>query len=140
MRLQRPQTTQPLDVLDVGFIGQDQLGVTIPDAWTRGVYHLQSATGDDEIDKLELRSWHETIALNGEASESDLTPLAVEEFRKRVLDTHVGQLLSGDTLSTVNNSAHGSAWWWLVLSTFVLLLTELVLLATTTHTASANNK
>ncbi len=133
VRLQRPQSSGPDNVLDVGFIGEDRLGVTIVDAWTRGLYRLQSAAGDDESDKLELRGWRETIALNGDAGESDLTPLTDDEFQKQVLDTHVGQLVTGDTLSAVDHSAHGSPfWWWLVLTVLVLLIVELILLATPT--------
>jgi hypothetical protein len=130
IQLQRPDTSLPPEWIDVGFIQQKQRGVTIRNAWSRGLYRLASQPAPDAPGLLVEDSWQSEIAVNGSAGESDLTPLPASEFQSRIVETGLGQVTSGNTLGAIGSQTRGSAlWWWLVLMVFLLLCGELTMLA-----------
>ncbi len=138
VQLRGPGRRQPHELLDVAFVARDQVGVSIPHAWTRGLYHLQLAPNASGKTIPEPSAWHVKLAVNGEASESNLTSLSEDEFRTRIVDSGVGRRLADNSLVAIGlaNQA-GSLWWWLVLATFILLVVELVLLGTSRRARSA---
>jgi hypothetical protein len=129
VELQRPDTSLPPEWIDVGFIQRNQRGVTIRDAWSRGLYRLVSENTPQSSTSFAEENWRAEIAVNGNASESDLSPLSASEIRSRIVDSGVGQLFTGDSLGAIGSATQGSAlWWWLILLVGVLLCGELVIL------------
>jgi len=132
VRLQRPDDRAATETVDVGFIQKNQQGVTIPNAWARGLYRLVSADSPDDDGPAPMRLWQTQLAVDGVDRESDLTVLSGDEIRAQIIDGGFGRLFQGDSLLTVSQVTQGSMiWWWLVLAAFALLVTELVLLALT---------
>ena len=130
VRLKGPGSGPSMDVLDIGFIETDQLGVTIPSAWNRGVYRLEPVERDVANAGTFTGSWRQEITVNGEAGESDLTPLEREKVRQTVIDPELGRFFDGVTLGAISGIGRGSAiWWWFILIVFALLIVELALLA-----------
>jgi hypothetical protein len=130
VRLYRPDKTRPTEVTEVGFIESNRAGVTITNAWQRGLYQFEAAPRHGDQTGLGNHEWSLAVAVQGEASESNLERLAEEDLHATIIEPKIGQLLSGDTLGAVETAARGSAlWWWFTLVVFLLLSVELALLA-----------
>ncbi|QDU98181.1 BatA domain-containing protein [Lignipirellula cremea] len=130
--LQRPSEESPSEPLDVGFIGQDRRGVQVAEAFQRGVYRLyESEVGADGAELAgEPRLW-ELFAVNGDAEESELTPLTSDQFASRELGEGAMWVGRGREISLAGEQQYAqNLWWWLALAVLVLLLAEIVLLAT----------
>jgi len=126
--LERPQPQSSPEWLEVGFITEHQQGTTIHDVWTRGRYRLKSARPTGEVPALDT-PWQLELAVNGDARESDLSPLSRGEIQARIIETGIGQLRDDQALAQPERTARGSTlWWWLILLVLLLLMAELMLL------------
>ncbi len=129
--LQRPGETSSPETLDVGFVGREQLGVSIEQPLTRGVYRITALRGAaDDHGAAPETAWEIPLAVNGDAGESDLQCLTREQFEQRVELANVQWIGPGETISLAGSQIRGqNSWWWLILVVFVLLLAELGILA-----------
>ncbi|MEO8495972.1 MAG: BatA domain-containing protein, partial [Planctomycetota bacterium] len=121
--------------LEGGYFDRERFGVTIRDAYRRGIYNL-AAMPDDEHGARRTSDpiWATALAVNGDAAESDLT--TANEASVSALAKHITVSLahSGDEISLADTDtiAHG-IWWWFVLVVLLLVLAETVTLATAQH-------
>jgi hypothetical protein len=132
VQLQRPGLRSLPDYLEVGFIGQEQYGVTIRDAWDRGVYTISAFESPESTmaGGAGEALWQQTVAVGGESGESDLTSLSGECWNNISASTGLVLLRSGESLGAVAADMTGrNYWWWLSLAVLVVLLAELAVLA-----------
>ena len=129
--LQRPGEPSSPETLDVGFVGREQLGVSIEQPLTRGIYRITAVRGGaDERGAAPETLWEIPLAVNGDAGESDLQCLTREQFEQRVELANVQWIGPGETISLAGSQIRGqNSWWWLILAVLVLLLAELGILA-----------
>ncbi|MBC8356941.1 MAG: BatA domain-containing protein [Planctomycetes bacterium] len=108
------------------FLDRERFGVTIRDAYRRGVYKVAAMSHDENgtvktIDPI----WEMELALNGDPAESDLT--SVDDAKIAALAQHINVSLarSSDEISLTDSPtmAHG-LWWWLTLVVLALLMAE----------------
>jgi hypothetical protein len=136
--LARPGHREPDEPLDVGYIGAAaesgaQRGVTVPNLLARGVYRVaayrtvSSADPDVSADKP---VWEVPLVVAGDASESDLAPLARDEFDELSASANLRWIGPAEDISLAGVAIRGqSSWWWLALLVLVLLLVEMTVLA-----------
>jgi hypothetical protein len=126
--------------LDVGYIGASsesgaQRGVTIGGLLDRGVYRVAgyrtAMSADPAIAAAaEKPVWEVPLAVGGDPLESDLTPLAREQFDEIAANAHLRWVGPGEDISLAGVAIRGqSSWWWLIVLTLVVLLVEMALLA-----------
>ncbi|MCH5374048.1 MAG: hypothetical protein JJ992_08730, partial [Planctomycetes bacterium] len=135
--LVRPGESQTPETLDVGFVGREQLGVSIEQPLTRGIYRITAGrlTTNGNGSALET-AWEVPLAVNGDPAESDLQPLTREQFEQRVALDNVQWVGTGEPISLAGSQIRGqNSWWWLILVVLVLLLVELVILASNLGTS-----
>jgi hypothetical protein len=144
--LQRPGKGVPEETLDIGFLRQDQMGVTIDRPLTRGFYRLrvdptEGSTGEGAVASATVAagaagpgekrpSWQFDVAVNGEAEESDLEPLARATFDQSAANSRWRWVSANEEISLAGAVIRGQdLWWWFALLVFAVLLGELVVLA-----------
>ncbi len=133
-RLQRPGASSASETMEVGFIQQNQYGVVVADAWTRGVYRIASINPTAATGHTPKDAWQLEVAANGDSSESDLAALSSDEIQANIVGTRLGRLFDGQSLGALDRAATGNVlWWWLVLIVLVLLGGELLILALSTR-------
>lgn len=129
--LQRPDlgVAEPLTP---DYFDRERFGVTIPAVYRRGIYGVAALP----VEEGSLRAtadptWNTEIAVNGDATESDLT--TVDDASVAALSQYVAVSVahSGEEVSLVDTQtvAHG-LWWWFTLVVLALLLAETLILAT----------
>ena len=70
------------------------------------------------------------MAVNGRAAESELTPLARDEFETRVGSAGLRWVGPDEEISLQGSQIRGQeSWWWLILAVLGLLLLEVMMLA-----------
>ena len=136
--LSRPGSAEGDEPLDVGYIGGDaasgaQRGVTITNLLARGVYRARAfrptASADQEIE-AGRPVWEVSLVVAGDAAESDLTPLARDEFDQLAAGANVRWIGPAEDFSLAGVAIRGqSSWWWLALVVLLLLLAEMAVLA-----------
>jgi hypothetical protein len=130
--LKRPGREDDPEPIDPGFIGKEQLGVTVNKPLSRGLYHvtaLKPAISADSKATTE-EAWDLLFTVNGEGAESDLAPLTRDQFEERAADSEVRLVSAGDTISLAGAQISGqNSWKWLVLLVLLFLLAEIALLA-----------
>lgn len=129
--LQRPGRPDDLEVLDVGFIGRRHRGVTISNALTRGLYRVSTESSASSTDAAVTPVAEEIVfAVNGEADESNLTPLTPEAFARRAEGSALVRVGEGETISLSGGKVRGQdIWWYLILAVLAFLLVEILILA-----------
>lgn len=129
--LQRPEHGVSVP-LESGYVDRERFGVTINDAFRRGIYKVAAMPADESgIRQTANPIWETELAVNGEPAESDLT--AVDAAAIAALAQHVTVSLAhaGDEISLTDTHtiAHG-LWWWFALVVLGLILAETLTLAT----------
>lgn len=128
--LQRPGTGIE-EPLDVAYVSADRRGVTINGLLSRGVYRIAgkrlSAANSAASDTL---AWEASVCVNGDAQESDLTPMSRSEFESRVSHARFRWIAAGDDIETAGSGRAGyNAWRWVVVVVLGLLAMEMVVIA-----------
>jgi hypothetical protein len=136
--LARPGHTTPDEPLDVGYIGGDsatnaERGVTVTNLLARGVYRVAAfrtvSSADPEL-AADKPVWEVPLVVAGEASESDLTPLARDDFDQLAASANLRWIGPAEDISLAGVAIHGqTSWWWLALAVLVILLAEMAVLA-----------
>jgi hypothetical protein len=128
--LQRPGEASAAETLDVGFVGREQLGLSVEQPLTRGVYRITALRGQADVRGAAPETvWQIPLAVNGDAGESDLQCLTREQFEQRIALANVQWIGAGEPISLAGSQIRGqNSWWWLVLAVLLLLLLELVVL------------
>lgn len=132
--LMRPGREDDPEPIDPGFIGKEQLGITINKPLTRGLYEvtaLKPAISSDAKATME-KAWEQDLlfAVNGDGAESDLTPLSRDAFEERAAGSEVRWVGPGDTISLAGASISGqNSWKYLIILVLVFLLSEILILA-----------
>lgn len=128
------------EVLDTGFIGQDQLGFTIPQAFSRGLYRVAAYRADEAAavpaeptttENGREKLWELPLSVNGMATESELVPLTRQEFDDRIAGatTTVSWIGPNEAISLAGAQIRGQdSWWWLALAVLAILLLEMTVL------------
>ncbi len=128
--LERPNVTATTEFVDIGFVGRDEFGVVVSDAWTRGIYRLSAIRNRGRTSaKAREQAWKLAVAVNGEAEESRLQRISGQQ--REALAALPGVIVaSGDELldSGVGVSDSRPLWRWLLLMVLILLLAELGML------------
>jgi hypothetical protein len=136
--LARPGHREPDEPLDVGYIGSAtesgaQRGVTVPNLLARGVYRVaafRTVTSADPEIAADKPVWEVPLVVAGDASESDLAPLARDDFDELVANANLRWIGPAEDISLAGVAIRGqSSWWWLALVVLVLLLVEMTVLA-----------
>lgn len=129
--LKRPGREDDPEQLDAGFIGTDQLGVTIQKPLARGLYQLTAMKSAQSSDAaMSQVAWEQMLTVNGASSESDLTPLTREAFEERAAQSDVRWVGAAETISLAGAQISGqNSWKYLVLLVLLFLLAELAVLA-----------
>jgi hypothetical protein len=114
--------------LDVTYVNAERRGVVVNGLLARGVYSVTgrrlagSAQGSQEP-----AVWEVPLAVNGEAEESDLTPLARNKFDEQTKGTSLRWVAAGEEIELAGAVVNGQGtWWWVVLVVVVLLVAEMV--------------
>ena len=115
-----------------GYLDRERFGVTIRDAYRRGVYSV-AAMPEDENGNLSAADpiWEVEFAVNGDAAESDLT--AVDDAHVAALARYVTVSLAhaGDEISLAATQPLAQGlWWWFTLVVLLLILAETLTLVT----------
>jgi hypothetical protein len=137
--LQRPGKGSTRDSLEVTYVGRQQTGVLIRDAYQRGIYRLglsaasfgeATSAGEVGVEDASANEGHWRIAVNGNPAESDLTPLRADEKAQLAATS---QLVWFDGQGSTWRMADGpevTSWWRpLVVAVLIVLLVELTILA-----------
>jgi Aerotolerance regulator N-terminal/von Willebrand factor type A domain len=126
----------PSEPLDIGYIGQEQRGVTVSGMYQRGVYRVSAYRGQPvSVDSsqpaiFEKPVWEIPLVVNGDADESQLSPLSREQFEEWASGTNLGWVGVGEDISLAGATIRGQNWWWfLILFVFGCLLAEMGILA-----------
>ncbi len=135
--LRRPGETQTPETLDVGFVGREQLGVSIEQPLARGIYRITAARVDAGANGSTNQTvWDVPLAVNGDPAESDLQMFSREQFDQRVALDNVQWVGPGEPISLAGSQIRGqNSWWWLILVVLLLLLLELAILASSLGTS-----
>ncbi|MEX0818856.1 MAG: hypothetical protein WD070_04665, partial [Pirellulaceae bacterium] len=123
--LQRPEhgVVAPLEP---EYFDRERFGVTIRQAYRRGIYRLSAASADEQgVLSTANPVWQIELAVNGDRDESDLT--AVDSARVAALGQRITVNLTHSAdevnLADTQTAAHG-LWWWLALVVLCLVLAE----------------
>ncbi|MEX2173585.1 MAG: BatA domain-containing protein [Pirellulaceae bacterium] len=141
--LARPGESIADEPLDVGYLGTSagsaaaagavQRGVTVTNLLARGVYRIvgrQAAVSTDPLAAADKPLWEVPLVVAGSAGESDLTPLARDEFDRLAAAANLRWIGLADEISLAGVAIRGqTSWWWLALAVLVLLLVEMIVLA-----------
>lgn len=136
--LARPGTAAPNEPLDIGYLGggsggSAERGVTVSNLLSRGVYRVaavRTAASSDPEFAADKPAWEVPLVVAGDASESDLTPLARDEFETLATTANLRWIGPADDISLAGVAIHGqSSWWWLALAVLAILLAEMAVLA-----------
>jgi hypothetical protein len=129
VRLQRPHDKTADEVADSGFIGEQELGVTIPRAFQRGMYRLAAYRIDESnTPDLENPLWKTPISVNGTASESELD--RIDPGTVTIPEGKIAWVEPGEEIRLDGVFSQGQdTWWYLILVVFLLLLVEIGILA-----------
>lgn len=135
--LSRPGESVVTEPLDIGFIGNDRRGVTIPAMYERGVYRVSAyrrePTAKEEANEdptLLKPTWEMKLAINGEADESQLGTLSTDNRDRLAASPNIRLIQAGDDVSLAGSTLGGHhRWWYLVLAVLVMLLLEMSVLA-----------
>jgi hypothetical protein len=138
--LKRPENDHEPEPVELGNISKEQLGVEIQKPLARGLYELvahKPSLSSDPNAAPEL-AWDLRFTVNGEGSESDLSPLSQAAFEERVGDSPIRWVGPGETISLAGAQISGqNAWKWMILLVLLFLLVELAILAWPTLKARA---
>ncbi len=129
--LQRPSRDTLPEPLDVGFIGRDQLGITIDDPFQRGLYRITAQKRDRPSEVTDpAPEWELAVTVNGPANESDLRPLTDAQQAELADHPQLAVVADGQPISLAGAQTRGQdSWWWLIVAVLVVLGVELVVLA-----------
>ncbi|MFT7642458.1 MAG: hypothetical protein ACI9G1_004215, partial [Pirellulaceae bacterium] len=129
VRLQRPADDSPQEIADAGFIGEQELGVTIPRAFQRGLYKLAAYRTDQaNSPDLETPIWETPISVNGLSKESELG--RIDPGKVTLSEGKLAWIEPGEEIRIDGVFSRGQdTWWYLVLVVFLLLLVEIAILA-----------
>lgn len=128
LQLRRPESSETAEVLDTGFVGREQLGFSIEQPWSRGLYRVTALRPNGQADSAPEVAWELPLAVNGDPDESELQPLTREQFDARVGSQSVRWVGPDDEISLAGTQVSGqNSWWWLILAVLGLLLAELLL-------------
>lgn len=132
VHLTRPGGVEVGETLDVDYGAGSSRGVTISDMWQRGRYRLSAAAVGPFASDAEEDAWHMEVSVQGEAGESDLTPLSSAEIQTKIVESGIGQILFDDAPHTLLASPPaGNLSGWLALGVLLLLIGELGVLSLT---------
>jgi hypothetical protein len=130
--LTRPGSTSE-EPLDVNNIGENQRGVTVTGLFTRGVYRVagfRPALSTDAPLASDKPVWEVPLVVSGPGDESDLTPLARDEFESDAASANLRWIGPAEEISLAGTAIRGqTSWWWLALLVLILLLVEMTVLA-----------
>lgn len=130
--LKRPGHEDEPEQIESGFIGKEQLGVTVNKPLIRGLYHITAikpAISADTKAGADKR-WDLLFTVNGEGNESDLTSLTREKFEEKAADSEVRWVGASETISLAGTQISGqNLWMLLVFFVLLFLLLEIVILA-----------
>jgi hypothetical protein len=130
--LVRPGSAQESEPVDVGYLAGDQRGVTLTGLLQRGVYRLSCTRPDLNSPSVITTGkpvWDVPLVVNGDAEESDLTPLAKDKFATFGGAANVRWVGGDEAISLAGTAIRGqSSWWWLALCVLLLLLLEMSVL------------
>jgi hypothetical protein len=136
--LARPGHRDPDEPLDIGYLGGSsasgaERGVTVTNLLSRGVYRI-AATRDTLSADPELADdrsvWEVPLVVAGDASESDLAPLARDDFEQLAAGANLRWIGPAEDISLAGVAIHGqTSWWWLALAVLLILLAEMAVLA-----------
>jgi hypothetical protein len=140
--LGRPGHKEPDEPLDVGYLGGSmgsssasgaERGVTVTNLLARGVYRvaaMRTALSADPGLADTRPVWEVPLVVAGDASESDLAPLARSDFEQLAASANLRWIGPAEDISLAGVAIHGqSSWWWLALAVFLILLAEMAVLA-----------
>lgn len=136
--LTRPGKETEPEVLDPGFIGAQQRGVTLTGLDRRGVYRVvvrraepvASSAAAQPIADTEKPLWDVSFAVNGDADESELAPFARDKFEELTANSPLRWVGENESITLAGEAFYGqSTWWWLALCVLGVLLLEMSLLA-----------
>jgi len=131
--LARPGRANEQEPIDVGYLDGDQRGVTLTGLLERGVYRItgvRPAVRSTSAAASDKPVWDVPLVVNGEAEESDLTPLGENDLAAIPGAANVRWVGAGEEISLTGTAVRGqSSWWWLALFTLLLLLLEMSVLA-----------
>jgi hypothetical protein len=128
--LQCPGEPPVSETLDVGYIGREQLGLSVEQPFARGIYRIAALrTEADGRVAADETVWEIPLAVNGDGGESDLQSLTREQFERRVRMANARWVGPRESISLAGVQIRGQdSWWWLILTVLVLLLLELAIL------------
>lgn len=129
----RPHQLDP-EPLDIGFIGNDQRGVTLHGLFQRGVYRVSGVRRDPNAETPQTTDekpvWEVPVVVNGDAAESELQPLTRAEFEQKTEGTTLRWVEASEEVSLAGAAIRGqTTWWYLALAVLLLLLAEMMVLA-----------
>lgn len=135
--LSRPGESVVTEPLDIGFIGTDRRGVTVPAMYERGVYRVaayrREPTAKEEAveDPTLLKpTWEMKMAVNGDSEESMLASLSADGRDRIAASPNLRIVQAGDDVSLAGSTLGGHhRWWYLVFVVLMLLLVEMSVLA-----------
>jgi hypothetical protein len=129
--LARPGRENDREILDTGFIGERQRGVTVANALSRGFYRLSIDEAAASADPAVGGKQEEIVlAVNGPGEESNVTPLSPAAFEQRAEGSELILVRPGDVISLTGGKTRGQdTWWYLMLAVLVFLLVEIAILA-----------
>ncbi|MBC8874829.1 MAG: BatA domain-containing protein [Planctomycetes bacterium] len=129
--LRRPGKDKDPEILDAGFIGREQLGFSIQNPLTRGLYRVAAYRPANGLNNdVEQTLWELPLTVNGDTTESELLTLSREQFQERTVNTAVGWVGPGEDISLAGAQIRGQdSWWWLIIVVLAVLFVELMILA-----------
>jgi hypothetical protein len=128
--LERPDTTATTEFVDIGFVGREEFGVVVRDAWTRGIYRLSAIRNEGRTSIKAIEPvWKLALAVNGETEESQLQTISGQQ-RESLAGLPGVLLANGEQLLESGFEASDSRplWRWLLLMVMILLFAELGML------------
>lgn len=116
---------EPLDVM---YVSAARRGVVVNGLLSRGIYQVTGRRlGGMTADGKQPAIWNVPLAVNGEADESDLTPLTRSKFVDLTKGNNLGWVAAGEELALAGAVVNGQGtWWWTVLGVVGLLAGEMV--------------
>ncbi len=141
LTLTRPGSKSSSEPVETGFVGRQQRGFSIAQPLERGVYQVKAERSDSSAGGEATPLWEVAVAVNGEAAESDLTPLSRASFEERFADSSVGWVGPGEEISLAGAQVRAQNFWMLLAAVVLLfLLVEMVLLALPTASRMARRE
>jgi hypothetical protein len=118
--------------LESDYFDRERFGVTIHDAYRRGVYSLAAFPDDENGNRRRTDPiWEAELAVNGDTAESDLATVSDANISALAQHITVSLAHSGVEISLTDQQtiAHG-LWWWFTLVVIGLILAETLTLVT----------